>query len=325
MTGLSGEPAPAAPVPVTVIGGFLGAGKTTLVNHVLASGVAGRAAVIVNDVGEISIDAALIERHDGDTLALTNGCICCSLSTDFALALPELLEASPPFDRVIVEASGVSDPGAIAQYGTLPGFRLDGVVVLADAETIRPHAGDPRIGTQVLRQLERADLVLLTKADLVDDDTLTATRSWLDDRLGSVPMVDVSHGRAPLEVVFGANTGGNVVGDDRAGRERVPWTEPPGAHGLVTRTVQFDADLTLAQLRAWLDGLPEGVLRIKGIVSVVDVEAPVLVNAVGRRRRAVPAPWLHDTELPPTASRSASHSALVLIGHPTAVDAPNPS
>lgn len=280
---------------MTVIGGFLGAGKTTLVNHVLASGAAGRAAVVVNDVGEISVDAALIERHDGDTIALTNGCICCSLSTDFALALPELAAADPPFDRVIIEASGVSDPGAIAQYGTLPGFRVDGVVVLADAETIRAHAADPRIGTQVLRQLERADLVLLTKADLVGEETRADTVAWLAEQLDGIPIVEVHHGRAPLGIVFGA---GRAAPPERIGSS--PPASDAGAstvdaHGLATRTVHVDPAVTLASLRAWLDALPDGVLRAKGVVHVADVDAPVLVNAVGRRRRPLVAPWLTAT------------------------------
>lgn len=306
---------PRAPLPVTVIGGFLGAGKTTLVNHVLASGAAGRAAIIVNDVGEITVDAALIERHDGDTIALTNGCICCSLSADFALALPELAEADPPFDRVIIEASGVSDPGAIAQYGTLPGFRLDGVIVLADAETIRSHAADPRLGTQVLRQLERADLVLLTKADLVDPAPLGETRTWLAGRLDQVPIIDVRHGRAPLDVVFGR--------ERSLARRPVDDSGAASGHGLATRTVRIDPGITLDALRGWLDGLPDGVLRVKGIVRVADVEPPVLVNAVGRRRRAIPAPWLEAVTPWPTRGSEARDpgtgdpsrpGALVLIG-----------
>lgn len=313
---------PRAPLPVTVIGGFLGAGKTTLVNHILASGAAGRAAIIVNDVGEISVDAALIERHEGDTIALTNGCICCSLSAEFALALPELAEADPPFDRVIIEASGVSDPGAIAQYGTLPGFRLDGVVVLADAETIRAHASDPRLGTQVLRQVERADLVLLTKADLVDGTALAETRSWLSERLEPIPIVESRHGRAPLGIVLGAGPASSTApplptpGTGRGGRAN-PVGRPTG-HGLGTLTVVVDPALTIEGLRGWLDELPGGVLRVKGIVRVADLGLPVLVNAVGRRRRAVPAPWL---EHPGADTRTGD---LVLVGDTSTLDTITP-
>ena len=158
------------PIPLTVIGGYLGAGKTTLLNQLLRHNAGRRLAVLVNDFGSINIDAALITQHDGETMSLTNGCICCSLANGFLTALTQLKERPEPPEHIIVEASGVADPLKIGQYGHLPGFRLDGVIVLADAETVRRRARDSYVGRTVIRQLQGADVLILTKPDLVSGD-----------------------------------------------------------------------------------------------------------------------------------------------------------
>ena len=94
-------------LPFTVIGGYLGAGKTTLINNLLSDSTIGRLAIVVNDFGEINIDESLILSHDGDTISLTNGCICCSLTDGFAETLTQIRDRSNDIDRVIVEVSGV--------------------------------------------------------------------------------------------------------------------------------------------------------------------------------------------------------------------------
>ncbi|MEQ1739869.1 MAG: GTP-binding protein, partial [Methyloglobulus sp.] len=156
-------------IPVTVIGGYLGAGKTTLLNHILRNNKGIRFAVLVNDFGNINIDVDLIESQDGDTINLANGCICCSLAGGFGAAMLSIRESAVLPDRVLIEASGVSDPFKIAQYAHLPGFRLDSVIVLADAEFIQKRAADKYVGRQVIQQLKSADLLLLNKVDLVSD------------------------------------------------------------------------------------------------------------------------------------------------------------
>lgn len=163
----AGGEAARAPIPLAVIGGYLGAGKTTLLNHLLRHSRGWRLAVLVNDFGSVSIDAELIERGDGETISLANGCICCGLAGGFALALDGLRERADPPEHIVVEASGVADPREIGQYGHLPGFRLDGAIVVADAETVRRRAADGYVGAQVERQLRGADPIVLNKADLV--------------------------------------------------------------------------------------------------------------------------------------------------------------
>ncbi|MDE0254627.1 MAG: hypothetical protein OYG32_07510, partial [Rhodospirillaceae bacterium] len=126
------------PIPVTVIGGYLGAGKTTCLNHLLAADHGLRLAVLVNDFGAVNIDAGLIAEHGGDTIALTNGCVCCAIADDLGAALQAQTERQPPPDWIVVEASGVADPARVMRLaGNWPGCRPAGTAVLADAATVR--------------------------------------------------------------------------------------------------------------------------------------------------------------------------------------------
>lgn len=167
-------------LPVTVIGGYLGCGKTTLVNHLLRHSQGMRLAVLVNDFGALPIDADLIESQEGDVISLAGGCICCSYGNDLGEALLALQAADTPIDQVIIESSGVALPGAIGSALTLlRGFRLHCIAVIVDVETIRQHAADKYLADTIERQLSDADLLLLNKVDLVDKSQQLATQQWI--------------------------------------------------------------------------------------------------------------------------------------------------
>lgn len=152
-----------------IIGGYLGSGKSTLVNRVLTGGVLGRAAVVVNDFGSVNIDADLIASADGDTLELTNGCICCQATDDTARVMTDLA-ARDDLDHVLCEVSGVGDPGQLAAWRSFPGFLPGPVLVCADATTIADLLQDEYVGDTVARQLASAEVVLVTKTDLCGPD-----------------------------------------------------------------------------------------------------------------------------------------------------------
>ena len=140
----------AGPLQVTVVGGYLGAGKTTLVNHLLRNADGLRLAVLVNEFGELPIDADLIEAEDDKIISIAGGCVCCSYGNDLMLALMDLAKMKPRPDHVLLESSGVAIPGSIAaSIGLLADFSADGVVILADAETIRKNAADRYVGDTV--------------------------------------------------------------------------------------------------------------------------------------------------------------------------------
>ena len=153
------------PIPLTVIGGFLGAGKTTLVNHFLRTATR-RIGVLVNDFGAINIDAALIASRDSEMVALTNGCVCCGTGDDLGAGLVRLMARERGIEHVIIEASGVSDPWRVAQLALVePGFNLEPIVVVADGVALPRQLRDRWVSDTVRGQLLAAELVVLNKAE----------------------------------------------------------------------------------------------------------------------------------------------------------------
>ncbi len=190
-------------LPVTIIGGYLGCGKTTLVNHLLRHANGLRLAILVNDFGDLPIDADLIEAQDGDVISLSGGCICCSYGDDLSLSLRKLQSASVKPEHILIEASGVALPGAIGNsLSLLQDYRLDCIAVLADASAIMHQANEKYIGDTVLRQLADADLLVLNKLDLTTQKKLTTTRGWLAGVSGHAPVVEAVHGKIEAGILF---------------------------------------------------------------------------------------------------------------------------
>ena len=206
------KPLPTPRIPLTVIGGFLGAGKTSLLVHWLKQAQGQRIAVLVNDFGAINIDAELLSESNSDTIALSNGCVCCQIGGDLSQALLQVLDKPQPFDAIVIEASGVSDPWPIAQIALADKrLSLHGVLVVVDAAAVRTHAADPLLNDSLLRQLRAADLLVLNKTDLCSADEIQACATWLHDTVGPVPCLHSQYGQLPvLAVQAGHGTDGVV-------------------------------------------------------------------------------------------------------------------
>ena len=292
-------------VPLTIIGGYLGAGKTTLLNHLLRCADGRRLALVVNDFGELNIDTALIERRDEDRIDLTNGCICCGMSDGFDAALEDLLAREPPPGHILVEASGVADVGVLGRYGHLPGLSPDGVIVLADATRIRAQADDRFVARTVRRQLAHADLLVVSKVDLLEEAELVSLRAWLDETCGAAPRLESTPDGLPLDLVLGALP---------PQRDAAPPQEAHVHHPAYTSwSRRFDGMLTREAVDAFIAAIPSGVLRAKGFF---DVEGERHVFQRTGERNAL------------TRTHAASEgNAVVAIGlreqfEPTELDAP---
>ncbi|MDP1747936.1 MAG: GTP-binding protein [Reyranella sp.] len=258
-----------APIPFTVIGGFLGAGKTTLLNRLLRGAEGRRFAVLVNDFGALDIDGRLVAAHGGDTVALANGCLCCTIGDSLVTTLLGLLERPDRFDHIVVEASGVADPGRVADLAVLePRLSRDGVIVVVDAAEVRARAADRRVGDTIQRQLKAADLLLLNKTDLAND--LPALQVWLGTQ-SDAPVLEARHADVPLDLLFGLDRHGATAASpssDTFASWSYTWPEP------------VDRDVLLAMLRE----APGEVLRAKGIVRFADApDRRSVVHLVGRR------------------------------------------
>ena len=288
-------------IPVTVVGGFLGAGKTTYLNHLLRTGRA-RTAVLVNDFGAVNIDAGLIAEHDGTTMTLTNGCVCCSIGGGFLETLGKILDDRIPFDHIIIEASGVGDPWRIAEIALVePSLRLNAVIVLADATRIAALLVDPRVGDTVRNQFERADLVLLNKTDLIDEEAMHVATAAIAALREGLSIVETSEHAMPDLPATGTKTSSPFRADavtDTADHEQQfkRWS--------YRRRGSFNRPPLETALRA----LPTSLLRLKGNCAVADT-GPMLLQMVGR-----------DWSLTPVAE-SADHDIL-LVGVGT-IDLPD--
>jgi len=163
-------------IPVTVLTGFLGSGKTTLLNRILSENHGKRIAVIENEFGEIGIDQALVINADEEVFEMNNGCICCTVRGDLIRILGSLMKRRDKFDHILVETTGMADPGPVAQTFFVDDdlrelFSLDGIVTLVDAKHVHLHLDD---SSECQEQIAFADVLVLNKTDLVSGHELEA-------------------------------------------------------------------------------------------------------------------------------------------------------
>src|SRR3954471_21398554 len=171
----------AAPIPVTVLTGYLGAGKTTQLNRVLSEEHGRRYAVIVNEFGEIGIDNELVVDADEEVFEMNNGCICCTVRGDLIRIIGNLLKRKGCFDAILIETTGLADPAPVAQTFFVDEevrcvAKLDSIVTVVDAKNVQARLDDSH---EAAEQIAFADVILLNKADLVPAAELTALEARL--------------------------------------------------------------------------------------------------------------------------------------------------
>jgi G3E family GTPase len=257
----------AAALPTLVIAGWLGAGKTTLVNQLLRGAGGRRVAVLVNDFGETDIDAELIVGSSAGVLSLAGGCLCCSFGDDLIGTLRGLCAREPQPQFVLIELSGVALPATVMRTIRLvPEIRLLGALVLADAQLVRQQAADRHVGATVLEQLGAARWLLLNKTDRVSPAEAADTAAWLG---GCAPQARRLPGPAsalPAEQVYGWAQ--EPVAQARASADLLaprPLRVHRGAFASRSITLAPGADLE-ALARRFADARL-GILRAKAIVD----------------------------------------------------------
>lgn len=188
-------------IPVTIVTGFLGAGKTTLLNFLIKEFPQKKFAVIENEFGEINIDSELIVSTDNNIFELSNGCICCVLNDDLVTLLYELVESKKEFNHLIIETTGMADPGAVAlnfitDFGVQQKYRLDGMVTLADAINLKQQFEEVE---EVAKQLAVADMILLNKSSSVSPEKLEELKADIK-RINQAASIHVCDYSAPKGV-----------------------------------------------------------------------------------------------------------------------------
>jgi cobalamin biosynthesis protein CobW len=332
-----------AKTPVTVVTGFLGSGKTTLIRHLLRNAGGRRLAVIVNEFGDMGVDGEILRGCADEAcpaeniVELANGCICCTVADDFIPTVEALMALEPRPDHILIETSGLALPKPLLKAFDWPPIRsritVDGVIALADAEAVaagrfapdvaaveRQRAADESLdhdtplGEVFEDQIACADVVLLTKGDLAGPEGLAKARAVIAaEAPRPLPVIEAREGAIDPRVILGL---GAAAEDDLAARPSHHDGEAGHDHEdfdsvVVDLPEQTDADALAARIAALAEA--GSVLRVKGHVAVRGKPMRLLVQAVGARvRTQYDRPW---------GLGEARASRLVAIGEHDRMDA----
>lgn len=329
-------------IPATVITGFLGAGKTTLIRQMLENASGKRIALIINEFGDLGIDRAMlagcgIEGCDDDAIMeLANGCICCTVADDFLPTMEALLNRPEPPEHIVIETSGLALPKPLVQAFNWPEIKsrvtVDGVITVVDAPAVNAgrFADDPDAVQQARQademldhdspleevfedQLLSADLVLLNKSDLLDEASLAAVRDIVSKEIDpAAKIVATEHGKIDIKVLLGIEAAVEDVIESRKshhdgedGHDHDDFDSFVVSLGDVTDPVNLEE--ILKNLTVTHD-----ILRIKGFLNVPGKDMRLVIQGVGPRiQRYFDRPW---------ASDEVRSSELVIIGE-TGMDA----
>ncbi|MEB3283240.1 MAG: cobalamin biosynthesis protein CobW [Lyngbya sp.] len=304
-------------IPVTVVTGFLGAGKTTLVRHLLQHNQGRKIAVLVNEFGEVGIDGELLrscqvceddETPQNNIVELTNGCLCCTVQEEFYPTMQELLKRRDQIDCILVETSGLALPKPLVQAFRWPEIRnsatVDGVLTVVDAQALAAgtlvgdlealeaqRQADPNLEHETPieelfeDQLACADLVLLTKTDLIDQASLTKVQDWLKQELSpGVKVVSCQQGEVDTDLLLGFNA---AVEDNLDSRHSHHDHEEEHEHDDEINSVQliveqaFEPKTLIEKLQQLVQ--EQEIYRIKGFVHVPQKPMRMVLQGVGNR------------------------------------------
>jgi cobalamin biosynthesis protein CobW len=331
-----------AKLPVTIVTGFLGAGKTTLISHLIRNAGGRRLAVVVNEFGTLGVDGDILKScaipdcPAENIVELANGCICCTVADDFIPTVEALLALEPRPDHILIETSGLALPKPLLKAFDWPAIRsritVDGVIALADAEAVADgrfapdlealeaqRLADPGIDhetplSEVFEdQLACADMVLLTKADLAGPEGVAAARAVIAaETPRPLPVIELVDGVIDPRVLLGLNA---AAEDDLAARPSHHDGEDDHEHEdfdsivLTLGEIADPADLTVRIERLARE---QQILRVKGYAAVAGKPMRLLVQAVGARvRHQYDRPWRPD---------EARATALVVIAEHDRID-----
>ncbi len=331
-------------IPVTVLTGYLGAGKTTLLNRILSEPHGKKYAVIINEFGEVGIDNHLVVGADEEVFEMNNGCLCCTVRGDLIRVIGGLLRRAQGFDGILIETTGLADPGPVAQtFFADPDVamktRLDSILTVVDGKHLPLRLKDSR---EAVEQIAFADVILVNKTDLISESEKTALVASIR-RINAFARIEFSErGKVPLDHILGLNSfnlpeilkhepdflkpathehhdrthehGEHCAPD--CGHDHHDHDHPHEEHDhthdetITSLSMTSDKPMDQARLEAWLDDLRTNkgpdLLRYKGILAIKGVDQPLAIQGVHM--------MMDGTSLAPWPTGQQRLSRLVFIG-----------
>jgi G3E family GTPase len=253
-------------VPATIVTGFLGSGKTTLINHLLSHGGLGRVAALVNDFGAIDIDAALVSEVADEVIQLSNGCICCTINGDLYAAVKRVLALTPRVDRIVIETTGLADPLPVGltllQTDLKSRCLLEAVVTVVDCANF---ALDLFAADAAMAQIVHADVVVLNKNDLVNEDAVASLERRISVIKPRARRIRAAFGRAPTAAILSAPEEPTIA--SQRGQHHAHARDHILADGFSAHAISINEPISAVQFQTWLnEGFPRSVFRAKGII-----------------------------------------------------------
>ncbi|NTW03682.1 MAG: GTP-binding protein [Oscillochloris sp.] len=262
------------PPRITIVTGFLGSGKTTLLRAMLEHGPGRRIALVVNEIGQAGFDGQILGRAGGPPMVeLTGGCICCAAGSDFLVAVEELIDMADP-EQIVVETTGLAEPGGMIRQARAAGLPLDAVVAVAAADGLTSALAASPVAEW---QLRAADLLVLSKVDLASPQVIRQAEAQLRDLNPRAPMIPAARGAIDPELLFGPRLSTD------------PNRVPDHLHldGFDSFVWESDVPLRRAALEEVMSNLPKQIYRAKGVVHCGDAPWPNELHYVGGRLELV--------------------------------------
>ncbi|XP_001924427.4 COBW domain-containing protein 2 isoform X1 [Sus scrofa] len=315
---------PGARIPVTIITGYLGAGKTTLLNYILTEQHSKRIAVILNEFGEGSaLEKSLAVSQGGELyeewLELRNGCLCCSVKDNGLRAIENLMQKKGKFDYILLETTGLADPGAVASMFWVDAalgvdIYLDGIITVVDSKYGLKHLAEEKpdgLINEASRQVALADIIIINKTDLVSEEDLNKLRTTIRSINGLGKILETQRSRVDLSNVLDLHAFDSLSGISLQKKlQHMSTTQPHADQSIVTVTFEVPGNAKEESLNVYIqnliweknvsnrDGNCMEVIRLKGLISIRDKPQQVIVQGVHELYdlEETPVSWKDDTE-----------------------------